>query len=180
MTLLIRPCEPDDCAAITAIYCHAVIHGTASWELDAPDAVDMARRREAIIAAGYPYLVAERAGLVLGYAYASAYRPRPAYRSTVENSVYVSPDAQRQGIGRVLPLALIEACAARGFRQMIGIVGDGTGGSLRLHEMLGFELVGIARDVGYKHGRWLDQFILQKSLGQKPPGTSATAPPCVA
>lgn len=169
MTVLIRPAFAGDCAAITAIYGHAVIHGTASWELEPPDLAEMLRRREAILAGGYPYLVAERAGAVLGYAYASAYRPRPAYRTTVEDSVYISSDAQRQGVGTALLSALITDCTARGFRQMIGIVGDGHGGaagSLRLHEAFGFALVGIARNVGWKHGRWLDQMILQKPLGE--------------
>ena len=169
MTILIRPALAGDCAAITAIYGHAVMHGTASWELDPPDLAEMLRRREAILAGGYPYLVAEKAGTVLGYAYASAYRPRPAYRSTVEDSVYISPAAQRQGVGRALLSALITECTACGFRQMIGIVGDGHGGSegsLKLHEAFGFALLGIARNVGYKHGRWLDQMILQKSLGE--------------
>jgi phosphinothricin acetyltransferase len=165
----IRPSIEADCGAIAAIYEEAVLHGTASWELAAPDRAEMLRRREAIVTAGYPYLVAERDGAVLGYAYASAYRPRPAYRSTVETSLYVAPTAQRQGVGRGLLLALITACEASGFRQMIGIVGDGQGGaagSLKLHQALGFELIGVARNVGYKHGRWLDQFILQKPLGE--------------
>jgi L-amino acid N-acyltransferase YncA len=178
MTYLIRPSTAADCSAITTIYGHAVIHGTASWELEAPDLADMLKRREAITATGYPYLVAERTGDILGYAYASAYRPRPAYRSTVEDSVYISPSAQRQGVGTALLSALITECTARGYRQMIGIVGDGhvgAAGSLKLHEALGFELLGIARNVGYKHGRWLDQLILQKSLGesdQTPPSFS--------
>lgn len=175
MTLLIRPVDPADCAAITAIYGHAVIHGTASWEHDPPDLAEMTRRRDAVLAAGYPYLVAIRDGRVLGYAYASAYRPRSAYRATVEDSVYLAPEAQRQGIGTQLLTALIEDCTRRGFRQMIGIIGDGHGGSagsLKLHESLGFTRVGIVRDIGYKHGRWLDQMILQKMLG-----AGATSPP---
>lgn len=169
MPILIRAALATDCAAITAIYGHAVIHGTASWELEAPDRTEMLKRREAIVAAGYPYLVAEKDGEVLGYAYASAYRPRPAYRATVEDSVYIAPQAQRMGIGKALLSALITDCTARGYRQMIGIVGDGHGGSagsLRLHEALGFELLGLARGVGWKHGRWLDQMILQKALGE--------------
>lgn len=175
MTLLIRPSNTDDCTEITAIYGHAVRHGTASWELDPPDQAEMARRREAVLAAGYPYLVAIHEGRVMGYAYASAYRPRPAYAATVEDSVYLAPEAQRQGIGTRLLAALIEECTARGYRQMIGIIGDGAGGSagsLRLHESLGFTLVGVARNIGYKHGRWLDQMILQRSLG-----AAETTPP---
>ena len=102
----IRPADPADLPAITPIYAHAVLHGTASWELDPPDEAEMLRRREAILAGGYPYLVAERAGLVLGYAYAGAYRPRPAYRATVENSIYIAPEAQGLGIGAALLDAL--------------------------------------------------------------------------
>jgi L-amino acid N-acyltransferase YncA len=165
----IRPAEPADIPAITTIYAYAVLHGTASWELDPPDEAEMLRRREAILAGGYPYLVAERAGLVLGYAYAGAYRPRPAYRATVENSIYIAPEAQGLGIGAALLDALMAACSARGFRQMIAVIGDGTGasiGSRRLHERAGFRLIGVAEKVGYKHGRWLDQMLMQKELGE--------------
>src|SRR5690606_13480570 len=105
---------------------------------------------------------------VLGYAYAGAYRPRPAYRATVENSIYIAPEAQGAGIGAALLGALIEACTQAGFRQMIAVIGDGTGasvGSRRLHERAGFRLIGVAEKVGYKHGRWLDQMLMQKELG---------------
>lgn len=165
----IRPATPADIPAIAAIYGDAVRNGTASWELDAPDEAEMLRRLEAILAGGYPYLVAQRDDLLLGYAYASAYRPRPAYRSTVENSIYIAPDAQGAGIGSALLAALIEACTAEGFRQMIAVIGDGTGasvGSRRLHERAGFRLIGVAEKVGFKHGRWLDQMLMQKDLGE--------------
>lgn len=165
----IRPATAADIPAITAIYGHAVRHGTASWELEAPDGAEMERRFEAVIAGGYPYLVAERDGRVLGYAYASAYRPRPAYRATVENSIYVAPDAPGEGAGSALLAALMEACAHRGFHQMIAVIGDGTGasvGSRRLHERAGFHLIGVAEKVGFKHGRWLDQMLMQKDLGE--------------
>ncbi len=165
----IRPATSADIPAITAIYGHAVRHGTASWELEAPDEAEMLKRFEAIGAIGYPYLVAERDGRVLGYAYASAYRPRPAYRATVENSIYIAPDAQGGGAGSALLAALMEACASRGFRQMIAVIGDGTGasvGSRRLHERAGFRLIGVAEKVGFKHGRWLDQMLMQKDLGE--------------
>jgi phosphinothricin acetyltransferase len=168
-TLSIRPARPADIPAITAIYAQAVLHGTASWEIEPPDEAEMLRRQEAILAGGYPYLVAERDGALLGYAYAGAYRPRPAYRATVENSIYIAPAAQGSGVGRALLAALIEACAARGFRQMIAVIGDGTGasiGSRRLHERAGFRLIGVAEKVGYKHGRWLDQMLMQKELGE--------------
>ncbi|KUL95221.1 GCN5 family acetyltransferase [Bosea sp. WAO] len=166
--LYIRDAVPGDLPAIAEIYAHAVLHGTASWEIEPPDLAELTRRFEAIVAGGYPYLVAERGGRVLGYAYASAYRPRPAYRATVENSIYVAPGAQGGGIGSALLGALVEACTARGFRQMIAVIGDGNGasiGSRRLHERAGFSLIGIARTVGYKHGRWLDQMLMQKELG---------------
>jgi phosphinothricin acetyltransferase len=172
----IRPAAPADTSAIAAIYAHAVLHGTASWELEPPGEDEMLRRFEAVLAGGYPYLVAESEGALLGYAYASAYRPRPAYRSTVENSIYIAPDAQGLGVGQALLAALMQDCAARGFRQMIAVIGDGTGASLgsrRLHERAGFRLIGVAEKVGYKHGRWLDQMLMQKELGEAdraPPG----------
>jgi len=172
----IRAGLPADIPAIAAIYAHAVQHGTASWELEPPDQVEMQRRFEAILAGGYPYLVAEREGEILGYAYAGAYRPRPAYRATVENSIYIAPTAQGLGIGGLLLDALMLACAERGFRQMIAVIGDGTGasiGSRRLHERAGFRLIGVAEKVGFKHGRWLDQMLMQKELGEgghTPPG----------
>ena len=177
MTLSIRPALPADIAAITQIYAHAVLHGTASWELDPPDAAQMMQRFETVLAGGYPYLVAQDDADLLGYAYARAYRPRPAYRATVENSIYIAPGAQGRGVGTALLAALVQACTERGFRQMIAVIGDGTGasvGSRRLHEAAGFRLIGIAEKVGYKHGRWLDQMLMQKELGEAdrspPPG----------
>lgn len=169
MTLSIRPALPADIAAITQIYAHAVLHGTASWELDPPDAAQMMQRFETVLAGGYPYLVAQDDADLLGYAYAGAYRPRPAYRATVENSIYIAPGAQGRGVGTALLAALVQACTERGFRQMIAVIGDGTGasvGSRRLHEAAGFRLIGIAEKVGYKHGRWLDQMLMQKELGE--------------
>lgn len=172
----IRPAAPADIPAIAAIYAHAVCNGTASWELDPPGEAEMLRRLEATLAGGYPYLAAERDGSLLGYAYAGAYRPRPAYRATVENSIYLAPAAQGLGIGSLLLDALIAECTKRGFRQMIAVIGDGTGasiGSRRLHEKAGFRLIGVAEKVGFKHGRWLDQMLMQKELGEadrSPPG----------
>lgn len=168
-TSSIRPAEPADIAAIAAIYAHAVTNGTASWELDPPDEAEMRRRFEAILAGGYPYLAAAREGVLLGYAYAGPYRPRPAYRATVENSIYLAPAAQGLGLGGLLLAALIAECTQRGFRQMIAVIGDGTGASVasrRLHEKAGFRLIGIAEKVGFKHGRWLDQMLMQKELGE--------------
>lgn len=166
---VIRDGRADDIPVITTIYADAVRHGTASWELEPPSPGEMLRRFEALVADGYPYLVAIRDEDILGYAYAGAYRPRPAYRSTVEDSIYLARPAQRMGLGRALLAALIAACEARGFRQMIAVIGDGTGASAasrRLHEQAGFHLVGVARSVGYKQGRWLDQMLMQKDLGE--------------
>lgn len=170
----IRAARPADVAAITAIYREAVATGTASFELAAPDQVEMRARMEAITAAGYPYLVAEADGLVAGYAYASAYRTRPAYRFTVENSVYVAPGMQRRGIGGRLLDALIGAAAECGYRRMIAIIGDGANqsGSVALHRRAGFEPVGTLQAVGWKNGRWLDTLIMQRQLG-----SGASAPP---
>ncbi len=174
MSLLVRPSLDADLPAIAAIYAHAVVHGTASFELDPPGEAEMARRRAAVLEGGYPYLVAERDGAILGYAYAGPYRTRPAYRSTVEDSIYVAPDAQGQGIGRRLLATLIEACEARDFRLMVAVIGDEESkGSIGLHESLGFEPVGILKGIGYKHGRWLSTVLMQRSLGRgttEPPG----------
>ena len=175
MSILVRPSVDADIPALTAIYAHAVIHGTASFELEPPSEAEMARRRAALLADGYPYLVAEAGGGVAGYAYAGAYRTRPAYRSTVEDSVYVAPALQGAGTGRALLGALIQACEVRGFRQMVAVIGDSASeGSRRLHEALGFRLVGTLQAVGYKHGRWLDSVLMQRALG-----TGATSPPKV-
>jgi L-amino acid N-acyltransferase YncA len=168
MTILVRPSQDADLPSIHAIYSHAVINGTASWELQPPTFADMAARHAALLEAGFPFLVAEHDGRVAGYCYASAYRPRAAYKATVEDSIYIHPDAQGRGVGKALLGQLLEVCEAMGFRQMISIIGDGYGNSassLKLHERFGFEVIGIARAVGFKHGRWLDQVLMQKSLG---------------
>ena len=162
----IRPVAIDDLAAITAIYAHSVVHGTASFELDPPDIDEMRRRHDALVANGHPYLVATAGAELLGYAYAGPYRARPAYRNTVEDSIYLSPAAQGRGVGRHLLAALIEAATEAGFRQMVGVIGDsGHQASIRLHEALGFRLVGIFENVGWKHGRWLDSVLMQRALG---------------
>ena len=169
----IRACEEADVATITAIYRHHVLHGAASFEIEPPDAAEIARRRRAITDGGYPYLVAEQGGRVVGYAYASAYRPRPAYRNTVENSVYVEPGRERQGIGRVLLEALLEACERCGFRQVVAVIGDsGHEASIGLHRALGFRMVGTLQAAGFKFGRWIDIVLMQRALG---PGD--TTPP---
>jgi len=167
MSILIRPSSETDLDAITAIYAHAVTHGTASFELDPPDKAEMTRRRAAILDGGYPYLVAEKNGVILGYAYAGAYRTRPAYRSTVEDSIYVAPSAQGQGVGRLLLTGLIEECENRDFRLMVAVIGDEESkGSIGLHRSLGFEPVGILKGIGYKHGRWLSTVLMQRALGR--------------
>ena len=166
MNVAIRPAKTSDIPAITRIYEHAVEHGTASFELSPPDEAEMARRMNDLTGKGYPYLAGEIEGALAGYAYAGPYRARPAYRLTVEDSVYIAPDRHRRGIGRALLTALIEATAARGFRQMIAVIGDSPkqAASIGLHEVLGFRNVGILQDVGFKHGRWLDSVLMQRAL----------------
>jgi len=162
----IRPAEPHDIAAITAIYAEAVRHGTASFEIEPPDEAEMARRYEALRAGGHPYLVAELGGEVAGYAYAGPYRARPGYRWTVEDSIYVAPEMQRRGIGRALLERLIVEARARGFRQMIAVIGDSAQApSIALHEAFGFRHVGRFEAVGFKFGRWLDSVLMQLPLG---------------
>jgi phosphinothricin acetyltransferase len=164
--LVLRAATPDDIAAIAAIYGHHVQHGNASFETEAPTEAEMARRQASLMEQGFPYLVAVRADEIVGYAYASSYRPRVAYRHTVEDSVYLRPDAVGAGIGSSLLAALIAACEEGGFRQMVAIVGDSANlPSIRLHERHGFRLVGTLMSVGYKHGRWLDTVLLQRNLG---------------
>jgi phosphinothricin acetyltransferase len=162
----VRPALPADIAAITRIYAHAVQHGTASFELEPPDEAEMAHRQDALIAGGFPYLVAEEDGRVLGYAYAGPYRARPAYRFTVEDSVYIAPEAQRRGLGRLLLDQLIVESEGRGFRQMIAVIGDRANqASIMLHQAAGFRLVGTFDAVGFKFGRWLDSVLMQRPLG---------------
>ncbi len=167
MTVVIRSARAADIPAITRIYAHAVEHGTASFELAPPDEAEMGRRMDDLLGKGYPYLVAEDGEVLAGYAYAGPYRTRPAYRLTVENSVYIAHDRHRRGVGRALLAALIDACAACGFRQMIAVIGDSPrqAASIRLHRALGFRHVGILEDVGFKHGRWLDSVLMQRALG---------------
>jgi L-amino acid N-acyltransferase YncA len=163
---LIRPAGAADIPAITRIYAHAVHHGTASFELDPPDEAEMARRQQALIAGGYPYLAAVAGEAVLGYAYAGAYRARPAYRFSVEDSVYVAPQAHRRGIGRVLLDHLIAEAEKRGFRQMIAVIGDSAQvASIELHRAAGFRLIGAIENIGFKFDRWLDTVLMQRALG---------------
>ena len=169
----IRTAEARDLVAITGIYEHAVRHGTASFELEPPSEREMARRYEALRSGGYPYLVAQLEGEIMGFAYAGPYRARPAYRWTVEDSIYVAPAAQRRGIGRALLDRLIAEAERGGFRQMIAVIGDSaTVGSIELHRAAGFRLVGTFDDIGFKFGRWLDTVLMQRPLG-----TGATTAP---
>lgn len=170
---VLRPAAATDIPAVTAIYREAVLHGTASFEIDPPTEEEMLRRFRAVVDAGYPYLVAEIGGAVAGYAYVGPYRTRPAYRFTVENSVYIAPEAQGKGIGRALLHALIEACTAQRYRLMIAVIGDsGHHASIGLHRRLGFRFCGTLHAVGYKFGRWLDSVIMELPLAE-----GDTAPP---
>lgn len=164
--VIVRDSTEADVPRITEIYARSVREETASFELEPPDAGEMARRRAALVEAGYPHLVAEAGGDVIGYAYAGAFRPRTAYSLTVENTVYVDPAAQRGGVGRALMETLIAECEARGYRQMIAIIGGSEHeASIAFHRALGFTDAGVFRSVGYKHGRWLDTVHLQRALG---------------
>ena len=169
----IRPATSADIPAITRIYAHAVRHGTASFEFDPPDESEMTRRMSALLDGGYPYLAAEDGGAVLGYAYAGPYRTRPAYRYTVENSIYIASEAQRRGIGRMLLKRLITECEARNYRLMIAVIGDSAHTpSIELHRAAGFKMVGAFEAVGYKFERWLDSVLMQRPLGK-----GSSAPP---
>ena len=164
---ILRPTAAGDLPAITEIYGEAVRNGIASYELEPPDAAEMARRWQDLAAKDYPHIAAVRRGAVLGYAYAGPYRPRPAYRYSVEDSIYVATAAHGKGIGRALLAELIRICEAHGFRQMIAVIGGGTEhpASVGLHAALGFRQVGIVEGSGFKHGRWLDTVLMQRALG---------------
>jgi phosphinothricin acetyltransferase len=167
MTLVIRDSRDEDVPAIARIYDYHVMHGLASFETEAPGVGEMARRRTALLAQKFPYLVAELDGLVAGYAYASHYRTRFAYRFCTEDSIYVDATLLGKGVGRALLVALIAACEVRGFRQMVAVIGDsGNLASVRLHERCGFTLTGTFKSIGYKHGRWVDCVLMQRALGE--------------
>jgi L-amino acid N-acyltransferase YncA len=163
----IRPATAADLPVVTEIYQHAVLYGTATFELIAPDLAEMTRRFKALMDGGFPYFVAELDGRVGGYAYAGPYRPRPAYRFTVENSIYLDPAIHRRGVGLVLLQRLIDECEARGYRQMIAVIGDSANaGSIGVHARCGFQMIGTHPDVGLKFGRWLDTVMMQLPLGE--------------
>lgn len=162
----IRPATLADIPAITRIYTDAVMHGTASFELEPPDQAEMTQRMTALLDGGFPYMAAESGGDLLGYAYAGYYRTRPAYRFTVEDSIYIAGEAQRRGVGRALLDALITESENRGFRQMLAVIGDSANtASIELHRAAGFRMVGTFENVGYKFGRWLDSVMMQRALG---------------
>jgi phosphinothricin acetyltransferase len=164
--LEIRPATAADLPAITEIYDHAVRYGTATFELTAPDLGEMSRRFSVLRDGGYPYLAAASDGRVIGYAYAGAYRPRPAYRFTVENSIYLQPAIHRSGIGMQLLQRLIAESEQRGYRQMIAVIGDSANaGSIGVHARCGFQMVGTHPSVGFKFGRWLDTVMMQRAIG---------------
>ena len=170
---IIRDATDHDIAAIQQIYAHHVLTGTASFEETAPTEPQMAARRADVLRLGLPYLVAEVDGTVVGHAYAAPYRPRPAYRHTLEDSVYVADGQHGRGIGRALLTELIARCERGPWRQMIAVIGDsGNAGSITLHERLGFRHVGTLQNVGFKFGRWLDSVLMQRTLG-----AGAGAPP---
>lgn len=173
MTIAIRTAGEADAAAVAAIYGHHVLHGLGTFEEVPPSVGEIADRIAAVLARGLPYLVAEDAGAVIGFAYAAPFRPRAAYRYTVEDSVYVDPAHLGRGVGKALVARVIAACEALGLRQMVAVIGDsGNAGSIGLHRSLGFEHQGVGRSFGFKHGRWVDIVWMQRALN----GGDATAP----
>jgi len=164
--LLLRDSGAADVAACAAIYREAVRNGTGTFELEEPDDAEMGRRRDAILAQGLPWLVAERGGRVLGYAYANQFRPRRAYRFCVEDSIYLDPAARGQGVGRLLLAELIARCERLGIRQMLAVIGDAANkGSISVHASCGFEHSGVFKAAGWKFERWLDVVMMQRRLG---------------
>jgi phosphinothricin acetyltransferase len=169
----LRPAAFADLPVITAIYAEAVLIGTATFETEPPDEAEMERRMKALFEGGFPYFVAEAGGIVLGYGYAGRYRERIAYRNTVEDSIYLAPESRGRGIGAALLKGLVEECERLDFRQIVAVIGDSANEpSIRVHRSAGFDLIGTFRDVGFKHGRWLDTVLMQKTLG-----TGGSAPP---
>ena len=165
--MVIRAATQSDVPTITGIYSHAVLNGTASFEIEPPDEAEMARRLNALLDKGYPYLVAQAGEKVVGFAYAAPYRTRPAYNWAVEDSVYIAADAHRRGVGRALLERLIQESEQRGFRQMIAVIGDSKQiPSIELHRALGFREIGALGSVGFKFGRWLDTVLMQRPLGE--------------
>jgi L-amino acid N-acyltransferase YncA len=168
---IIRPSRDDDVAAIAAIYGYHVLHGVASFEEVPPPVDEIARRRSEILGHRLPYLVAERGGRVIGYCYAGLFRPRSAYRFTLEDTIYIDAGEIGRGIGHALLAPLLDRCGELGYRQMVAVIGGSeTVASIRLHERLGFAHAGVLPAVGYKFGRWIDIVLMQRALG---PGAAA-------
>ena len=164
--LTLRPSTEADLPAIQAIYAQAVEHGTGTFETEVPSVEEMGRRRAEVLGRKLPWLVAERGGEVLGYAYANYFRPRLAYRFCVEDSIYLAPAAQGQGVGRLLLAELIARCEAAGARQMLAVIGDAhNAGSVGVHTALGFQHTGVLKSAGWKFDRWLDVVLMQRTLG---------------
>jgi L-amino acid N-acyltransferase YncA len=163
--MIVRAATEADATALAAIYGAAVLHGFGTFEEVPPSPQEMDGRRRAVQDRGLPYLVAEADGAVLGFAYAGPFRPRAAYRYTLEDSVYVAPESQGQGVGRAVLSAVIAACEALGVRQLVAVIGDSRNeGSIALHRALGFQPAGVHKSVGFKHGRWVDIVLVQKAL----------------
>lgn len=162
----VREAQAGDLRRIAEIYGYHVRTGLASFETEAPDEAQMRARFEQIRAQGLPFLVGERDGLVAGFAYAAPYRARPAYRHTLEDSIYVDPAFAGLGIGRALLARLVAACEAIGCRSLVAVIGDsGNAASIGLHSALGFRLAGTLASIGYKHGRWVDSVLMQRPIG---------------
>ena len=171
--LLIRPSHDHDIPQITAIYAHHVLHGTGTFETEPPNEDDMATRRADVLGKGLPYLVAQQDGLVVGFAYGNWFKPRPAYRYSVEDSIYLAPDLHRKGLGRALLAELLTRFEAAGIRKVMAIIGDSANaGSVGVHLALGFTQVGVVESCGWKLGAWRDIVIMQKTLG-----VGSTLPP---
>jgi phosphinothricin acetyltransferase len=163
---VVRPSRLEDLEDITRIYRHYVMHTTATFELEPPDAEEMGRRRAGVLKAGMPYVTAEEDGVVVGYAYTHAYRPRAAYRFTVEDSIYVDPEAVGMGCGQALLGALIAKCELGPWRQMVAVIGGSDNeASIALHKRCGFHEIGILGAVGYKFEHWVDSVLMQRELG---------------
>ena len=164
--LLIRPSHDQDLPQITAIYAHHVLHGTGTFETDPPSVADMITRRADVLDKGLPYLVAELDGAVVGFAYGNWFKPRPAYRYSVEDSIYLAPELHRKGLGGALLADLLARLEAAGIRQVMAIIGDSANaGSVGVHRALGFTQVGVVASCGWKLGAWRDIVIMQKTLG---------------
>ena len=164
---MIRPSHDDDVEAIAAIYRHHVLHGTGTFEIDPPSAEDMRSRRTEVLARGLPWLVADDAGEIAGFAYCNWFKPRPAYRFSAEDSIYLAPQAQGKGLGRALLAELAAQAERAGVRKLIAVIGDSANaGSIGVHRAQGFRQVGVLSSCGWKFDRWLDVVLMEKALGR--------------